>query len=569
MNFCPKCRKRLVVQDFCVECGADLTEYLNAPSPTEDGIGSFDFSVMETEAKKQLSEQERINKIKEEFEIENGCLVKYKGNGGSITIPKEITKIGEKAFYENDNVTDISFEEGVKEIDTFAFKDMKALKTVTLPSSLEKIGYGIFMDSTVNEVVFSDGLKELSSATFDSCRGLKRVELPSTLEKICENAFTYTRKLLAIFIPKSVKYIERGAFCSETLVDIYFEAPSLPSTIEKGDCDDYDNWKHQCYACEHYGCQRNNVIIPDYDIEAKNYGSSLESYDSSEFKVHNPHAVYCIKEMSEVRFPYGTAIVYGQSLEDCKGPRTIQFPKTTTVIDSGFVSFAMPNRENNTLTSVYAENATKIGSSAFSKCYALTSFYNTDNIEIIESEAFNDCTQLVNFNFPPRLKKLGSYAFYKVPAFKNIKIPSSLEKIGGSAFDSCPNLESVEISDGVKTIGSHAFCDCKKLKTVKIPQSVTEIEKFAFSSCDGLEAIELPEGLITLGDSAFGYCKNLKTVKIPYSLQTITAKGDWDWSTFQHCESLQFVYIPRGRLEAYRAAFPSSYVAPNLKFIEY
>lgn len=58
MNFCPKCRKKLVVQDFCVECGADLTEFLN-----NDSLGSFDFSILEK------AEQDIIAKEKAQWEV--------------------------------------------------------------------------------------------------------------------------------------------------------------------------------------------------------------------------------------------------------------------------------------------------------------------------------------------------------------------------------------------------------------------------------------------------------------------------------------------------------------------
>lgn len=56
MKYCPKCRKKLIVKDFCVECGADLSEYLNDESQnTEEKIfNGTDISVLEKEAQKQL-----------------------------------------------------------------------------------------------------------------------------------------------------------------------------------------------------------------------------------------------------------------------------------------------------------------------------------------------------------------------------------------------------------------------------------------------------------------------------------------------------------------------------------
>ena len=62
MHYCPKCRKKLVVPDFCVECGADLSEYL------------------------RMSEGESTSA--EDFEINGNVLIKYKGKARYVIIPQ-------------------------------------------------------------------------------------------------------------------------------------------------------------------------------------------------------------------------------------------------------------------------------------------------------------------------------------------------------------------------------------------------------------------------------------------------------------------------------------------------
>ncbi len=71
MNYCPKCRKKLVVQDFCIECGTDLKNYINDTDKkdTNNNVGGFqgiDFSIFENEAKRQLEEQQRLEKERAE-----------------------------------------------------------------------------------------------------------------------------------------------------------------------------------------------------------------------------------------------------------------------------------------------------------------------------------------------------------------------------------------------------------------------------------------------------------------------------------------------------------------------
>ena len=141
MNFCPKCRKKLVVQDFCVECGADLSEYLNNDSPS-DSFGSFDFSALQ-DASEKLMEQSGLV-------IENGILVGYTGKKTSVYIPSTVEEIFDKAFYENSIITDISIENGANVIGKYAFYNCRYLKKIKIPKSVNQIGenafYGVWLD---------------------------------------------------------------------------------------------------------------------------------------------------------------------------------------------------------------------------------------------------------------------------------------------------------------------------------------------------------------------------------------------------------------------------------------
>ena len=56
-----------------------------------------------------------------DFEIENGVLKKYTGNGGNVVIPDGVTTIGNEAFSWRSSLTSITIPSGVTIIGDNAF----------------------------------------------------------------------------------------------------------------------------------------------------------------------------------------------------------------------------------------------------------------------------------------------------------------------------------------------------------------------------------------------------------------------------------------------------------------
>ncbi len=73
------------------------------------------------EAETAERRRKQREKIARDYEIKGRVLVKYKGPGGKVVIPRGITKIGDQAFARCRNLTAVDIPNSVNEIGIFAF----------------------------------------------------------------------------------------------------------------------------------------------------------------------------------------------------------------------------------------------------------------------------------------------------------------------------------------------------------------------------------------------------------------------------------------------------------------
>ena len=80
---------------------------------------------------------------KSDFLIKDNTLVEYVGKRKDVSVPDEVTIIGENAF-RGSNIETVSFEGRVKKVNDGAFSDCTRLKSVSNTDKLESIGKGAF-----------------------------------------------------------------------------------------------------------------------------------------------------------------------------------------------------------------------------------------------------------------------------------------------------------------------------------------------------------------------------------------------------------------------------------------
>lgn len=163
------------------------------------------------------------------FEIAGGILKKYEGSEEHVVIPREVTEIGDYAFYGASQLKSLRIPDTVREMGDNVFYDCENLEEVILPDSLSYIGSAMFSRcASLKRVVFPDVLTWLPRITFFQCESLVSVHLPSSLERIGRACFEQCHSLREIILPEGVKTLDENVFDDCTGL----RKISLPETLE-------------------------------------------------------------------------------------------------------------------------------------------------------------------------------------------------------------------------------------------------------------------------------------------------------------------------------------------------
>lgn len=178
----------------------------------------------------------------ENFQIQNGVLLKYFGADPNVEIPNEVTKIGDHAFEGCEFIKSICIPENVEEIGVSAFENCMNLEQITFASNskLKIISERAFCGCAFKELIFPDSVTQIREGAFMPCGELKKLVLPCNLTYIGESAFEGCENLPEVFIPLSVKRIDSLAFAYANNMTAYVEAPEKPSGwSDVWNCDEF------------------------------------------------------------------------------------------------------------------------------------------------------------------------------------------------------------------------------------------------------------------------------------------------------------------------------------------
>lgn len=362
-----------------------------------------------------------------------------------------------------DSVKHIVVGEGITGIDYQAFMFFNQLETVTLPDSLEEIGYWAFAGCPkLHDVQMPADVKIVATA-FDWDIALYNPEKPFFVAN--DMLIKYGGNSEAnIVIPDEVTEILADVFSNHTEL----ETVQLPEHLTK------------IGSTAFYGCDNLQEITLPESLTQIGYG-----------------AFWKCSSLQEIDLPEGIKQIESYTFADCENLRTVTVPKHVQLIgESAFQNCT------SLLKILLPEAVTEIGDYAFQNCTLLSSITMPKTVTHIGKQAFAGCTSLqkkavngyVLVDSTALAAYIGKGHALHIPAGTSIIAdeilyesgngnrdviavicPSSLRFIGNGAFRNCVLLTELILNDGLQTIGENALTDCKSLTKLVIPASVTEI----------------------------------------------------------------------------------------------
>lgn len=370
-----------------------------------------------------------------------------------------------------------------------------SLSGATLVAEYEKSKFNLSYKVEANDEVTITGLLDVTTVS---------IEIPNEINgrkvtKIASSAFASRIYLETVYLPKSIKTIEDGAFNGTyKLNSINVDSANTSFSSVNG----------ILYS-------KDLTVLYIYPTKA---GTSFD-IPTSVKKIGN-YAFYYSRDMGI------TSITFNEGLEEI-----------------GDYAFAY----NDTLQSLtLPKSLRKIGKAAFmgstssseddsyiSPQGIITNAGLNEGLEVIGEMAFANQYFKDTFTLPSTIKELGDYAFANCNAIKKVVLPASLEKFGRNVFAGATGITEYEISSSnsyftvsqkmlfSKDMKKLISCPSNTYDDVTVPEGVEEIGDFAFYMVDEVKNYTFPSTLKKIGEQAFAHTYNLSSFVIPDSVTEI------------------------------------------------
>jgi len=324
-----------------------------------------------------------------------------------LTIPKSVTKIGYRAFYDCYNCA-FHFEDSDKpEASKLTTIGEQAFRYCSYNPAIDTNGYDIYYDAQGNKqyahkiIYIPDSVTSCGSYAFGSNNGARRVHIPENSQ--------FTR-------------LESGMFSSCKFLG-----------------EDQIDKQKETFSTTTYTTYVNPVVVPE---NVTYVGGSVFS---------DCNLLKAVRIKGKINTLGSSAFLNCTSLEN--GASGLDSTYLYTIIFDDNL-----------------QNVTTFGSSIYQGCTnmiwapwqeggaGVTTPYTS-----IPSSTFADCDRLYNFNILDAVTQIGNAAFRNCLSMTEVKGMTSVKYIYQNAFAGCTSLTKFAMPDGCHTIGDYAFKNCTSL----------------------------------------------------------------------------------------------------------
>ena len=335
---------------------------------------------------------------------------------------------------------------GVSEDNVFPdFMKGKRLMKLMLPTSITRIGNNALRDcDNIKSITIPATVTLIGQYAFYDCAALNSVEVPenSQLQSVEKYAFAYTSGST-----KSLKIIDfTQAQQLQTIGDYTFNYSGLENILLPSSLQSIGSYAFQnCTALTNVATSANIGSYAFQNCTALTNVAANSNIGNNAFDGCNA--------LDKITLGEGVTSIGQYAFSGCSSLKDIILPSTLSKIDS----YAFKGCTS--LQSIVLPDAlTSLGSYTFNGCTALTDAEIGMGITSVPQYLFSGCTNLKNVKLSPKTTTIQSYAFQNCTGLEEFHLPPYLTTIQSGAFGGCSNLKNIyAYMPDVPTIAASTF----------------------------------------------------------------------------------------------------------------
>lgn len=244
-----------------------------------------------------------------------------------------------------------------------------------------------------------------------------------TVTGIGDFAFSVCKKLLSLYIPRTVKKIGYRAL---------YRLEKMNSLVVD--------------SANEYYCTEDNVL----------------------FDKDKTELIFCMtSKKGDYTVPNSVTIICEDAFAMCNKLTSVTMGDNVTCIDN-FAFFECTELASVTM----GDNVKTIGHDAFSGCEHMPSITLSKSLTTIDDYAFACCYGLTSLTLPESVETIGKEAFYGCSGLTSLTIGENVTSIGGSAFFNCTSLLDIYVGAPIPPVCGWSVFDAR-YDLYKIYESAT------------------------------------------------------------------------------------------------
>lgn len=513
----------------------------------------------------------------------------------SLFIPSSVTEIGDRAFYNNKDLTYVSIPNA--NIGEYAFNYLRSLQSAVIGNGVYTIGRNAFKSCRkLTTLQLGASLSSIEKEAFRDCDSLRTIicyaTTPPVLAKGSSRSFDDNKSRITLYVPaESIESYQNAEEWSEFANILPIEGggePMPPCPLASGYCGAGEDstalrWEMGC----------NHTLVIEGSGAMEDYMDSLQV----------PWFDYRYNEIRKIQLSDGITHIGNLAFHNCWAIEELALPQSLQSIGEYAISYCTQLKQIEIPSSV-----TTIDDRAFYGCETLRTVTNyATTPQAISQYVFDYRVRTYGTLYVPK----GSVELYRAAEgwkdFTNIQpikciIASGSCGAQGSNLTweiSCDSIltisgtgemanwtreretpwyndnsaagprgflpfHSVVIEEGVTSVGNYAFRNDTSLVSLSLPKSMRKIGEYAFRKAK-IKTLTIPENVDTIGQSAFYECAQIASVTCLATTPPTNARGDRFFTNTYNFE----LHVPCGTAQAYRSSQVWRYWTPTEGIYDY